>query len=44
VTGAPEIDAEVYVPLIGEITRGADVATAAAAASEKLNAITGCDG
>lgn len=44
VTGAPEIDAEVYVPLIGEITRGADVATAAAAASEKLNAITGCNG
>jgi multiple sugar transport system substrate-binding protein len=44
VTGAPEIDAEVYVPLIGEITRGADVAAAVATASEKLNAITGCNG
>jgi multiple sugar transport system substrate-binding protein len=42
VTGATQVDAEVYVPLIGEITRGADVATAVAAASSKLNAITGC--
>ncbi len=41
VTGATQVDAEAYVPLIGEITRGADVATAAAAASEKINAITG---
>lgn len=43
VTGATQVDTEVYVPLIGEITRGADVADAAAAASEKINAITGCD-
>ncbi len=44
VTGATQVDAEVYVPLIGEITRGADVAGAAAAASVSLNAITGCKG
>lgn len=44
VTGASEVDAEAYVPLIGEITRGADVETAVAAASEKINAITGCSG
>jgi multiple sugar transport system substrate-binding protein len=44
VTGAPEVDAEAYVPLIGEITRGADVATAVAAATEKINSITGCNG
>lgn len=42
VTGATQVDAEAYVPLIGEITRGADVATAAAAATEKINTITGC--
>ena len=44
VPGAPEVDAEAYVPLIGEISRGTDVATAAAAASEKINSITGCKG
>ena len=44
VTGAPEVDAEAYVPLIGEISRGTDVATAVAAASEKINSITGCKG
>ncbi len=44
VTGATQIDSEVYVPLIGEITRGADVAKAAATASASLNAITGCRG
>jgi len=43
VTDATQVDAEAYVPLIGEITRGADVATAAAAATEKINAITGCN-
>ncbi len=45
--GVPEatrIDSEVYVPLIAEITRGADVATAAASASDKLNGLTGCQG
>ena len=44
VTGAPEVDAEAYVPLIGEISRGTDVATAVATASEKINSITGCKG
>jgi multiple sugar transport system substrate-binding protein len=44
VTGATQVDAEAYVPLIGEITRGADVATAVAAATEKINSITGCNG
>ena len=44
VTGATQVDSEVYVPLIGEITRGADVATAVAVATEKINAITGCNG
>lgn len=44
VTGASQVDSEVYVPLIGEITRGADVATAVATATEKINAITGCAG
>lgn len=39
---ATEIDANVYVPFIGEITRGANVATAAAAASKQINALTGC--
>jgi hypothetical protein len=32
----------VYVPLIGEITRGANVATATAAASKQIDALTGC--
>jgi len=44
VVGATEVDAEAYVPLIGEITRGADVATATAKASNKINATTGCKG
>jgi multiple sugar transport system substrate-binding protein len=44
VTDATKVDGEVYVPLIGEITRGADVATAVAGATEKINAITGCTG
>jgi multiple sugar transport system substrate-binding protein len=44
VTGATQVDAEAYVPFIGEITRGTDVASAAAAASDKINAITGCEG
>ena len=44
VTGATQVDAEAYVPFIGEITRGEDVASAAAAASDKINAITGCEG
>lgn len=44
VTGATQVDSEAYVPFIGEITRGEDVATAAAAAGDKINAITGCEG
>ncbi|HEY8588049.1 MAG TPA: extracellular solute-binding protein, partial [Naasia sp.] len=43
VEGATEVDSEVYVPLIGEITRGADVAAAATEAAAKIDAITGCD-
>lgn len=42
VPNATQVDSEGYVPLIGEITRGADVATAAAAASATINAATGC--
>lgn len=44
VTGATQVDSEAYVPLIAEITRGADVATAVATATERINAITGCQG
>jgi multiple sugar transport system substrate-binding protein len=43
--GVPEatkVDSEGYVPLIGEITRGADVASAAAKASATINGLTGC--
>jgi multiple sugar transport system substrate-binding protein len=36
------VDSEGYIPLIGEITRGADVATAAADAAATINAATGC--
>lgn len=42
VEGATQIDSEAYVPFIGEITRGGDVEEAAAAASAKIDAITGC--
>lgn len=44
VPNASRVDAEAYVPLIGEITRGTDVADAAAAASATLNGLTGCEG
>ena len=44
VTGATQVDSEAYVPLIAEITRGADVETAVATASERINATTGCQG
>lgn len=44
VTGATQVDAEAYVPFIGEITRGADIASSAATASEKIDTITGCAG
>ena len=42
VTDATKVDGEVYVPLIGEITRGTDVVTAVADATKKINALTGC--
>ncbi len=44
VTGATKVDTEGYVPLIAEITRGADVAGAAATASDRIDEITGCGG
>ena len=44
VPSAPEVDSEAYVPLIGEITRGADVAESVAKASETINSLTGCQG
>lgn len=42
VTGATQIDSDVYVPLIGKITRGEDVAQVTADAAKKINTITGC--
>lgn len=42
VKDASKVDSDVYVPLIGEITRGTDVETAVADATTKINAITGC--
>ena len=44
VPNASQVDAEAYLPLIAEITRGTDVATAAAAATSTLNGLTGCAG
>ncbi len=40
-TGA-KVDSDVYVPLIGQISRGADVTKATKAADSQINAITGC--
>ncbi|GAA2344614.1 ABC transporter substrate-binding protein [Dactylosporangium salmoneum] len=37
-----KIDADVYVPLIGKVTRGEPVEPAAQAAAEAINKITGC--
>jgi multiple sugar transport system substrate-binding protein len=42
VPNATKVDSEVYVPLIGEITRGADVATSVKAAATAINGLTGC--
>ena len=39
---ASKIDADVYVPLIGKITRGEDVQKATQDAAKSINAITGC--
>ncbi|HEY3437850.1 MAG TPA: ABC transporter substrate-binding protein [Actinotalea sp.] len=44
VPSATKVDSDVYVPLIGEITRGADVASKAADAAKAINALTGCKG
>jgi multiple sugar transport system substrate-binding protein len=37
-----KVDADVYIPLIGKITRGEPVAAAAQAAATDINKITGC--
>ncbi|WP_407341549.1 ABC transporter substrate-binding protein [Pengzhenrongella phosphoraccumulans] len=42
VPNATKVDTEVYVPLIGEITRGADVAASVKTAAGDINALTGC--
>ena len=41
---ASKIDSDVYVPLIGKITRGEDVAKATQDAATAINQITGCKG
>lgn len=43
VPNATQVDAEAYVPLIGEITRGEDVERAVDDASARINALTGCE-
>jgi multiple sugar transport system substrate-binding protein len=40
---ATQVDANAYVPLIGKITRGTSVASATAAATSQINALTGCN-
>ncbi|HEY0259850.1 MAG TPA: ABC transporter substrate-binding protein [Lacisediminihabitans sp.] len=42
VTNATQVDANGYIPLIGQITRGQSVATQTAAAAKTINALTGC--
>jgi multiple sugar transport system substrate-binding protein len=37
-----QIDSDVYVPLIGKITRGANVQSSADAAAKAINQLTGC--
>ncbi|MFD1720354.1 ABC transporter substrate-binding protein [Amnibacterium endophyticum] len=39
---ATQVDANGYVPLIGRITRGQDIAAETAAAAKTINALTGC--
>lgn len=43
VKDATKVDGDVYVPLIGKITRGDDVTKAATAAAKQINSITGCN-
>jgi Maltose-binding periplasmic proteins/domains len=42
VANATQVDANGYVPLIGQVTRGTSVAVATAAATKTINALTGC--
>ncbi len=42
VPNATQVDANGYVPLIGEITRGKDVASATTDTGKAINALTGC--
>jgi multiple sugar transport system substrate-binding protein len=39
---ATQIDTDVYVPMIQEIERGANVSSATTAAAKQINALTGC--
>jgi multiple sugar transport system substrate-binding protein len=41
-SSATEIDSDVYVPLIGKITRGANVQSSVNAAATAINKLTGC--
>lgn len=42
VTNATQVDSEAYVPLIGELTRGADIEEATQKATETIDELTGC--
>lgn len=42
VPNATQVDSEAYIPLIGEITRGSDVAESAGKAADAINELTGC--
>lgn len=42
VPNATKVDSDAYVTLIGQITRGTDVATATAQAATTINSLTGC--
>ena len=42
VTNATQVDANGYVPLIGQITRGTPVATATSSITSTINGLTGC--
>ncbi len=41
-TASTKIDSDVYAPLLGQITRGADVQKSADAAAKAINQLTGC--
>lgn len=42
VPNASQVDAEQYVPLIGKITRGSDVASTTTSTGKAIDALTGC--